>query len=317
MLDRDGNQVNAMNAKPIVFVGVATLDTIALVDRFPGPDERVPADHILRSGGGPAATAAVTCARLGVAASFVGALGDDIEGDEVVAELRAEGVGTEGVVRVPGARTSASIVLVDRMRGTRAIVNRPPPPLRVPNASPAMELIRQADWIHVDQVGWPTARAIIGELPTKLSIDGGNPIPGLSLASASLYAPTLQRLGERYGDLPPETLLRRARAEGAAQVVATSGAAGALSLDDDGVFAAVPAHRAEIVSTLGAGDVFHGALIAAVLRGWDLRRCTAYASVVAALSCAGLDGRAAIPRHEETLAALPTLLSRFVEESSQ
>lgn len=46
----------------VVCVGTATLDTIALVGRMPGADERIVAEEIRTAGGGPAATAAVALA---------------------------------------------------------------------------------------------------------------------------------------------------------------------------------------------------------------------------------------------------------------
>jgi sugar/nucleoside kinase (ribokinase family) len=59
-----------------------------------------------------------------------------------------------------------------------------------------------------------------------------------------------------------------------------------------------------VLSTLGAGDVFHGALVAAVVRGLPLAEQLAFANVTAALSCRGLDGRSRIPRLAELLAAI-------------
>ena len=47
-----------MSSIQAVCVGVITIDTIALVDKYPGEDERVIADEISRAGGGPAAVAA-------------------------------------------------------------------------------------------------------------------------------------------------------------------------------------------------------------------------------------------------------------------
>ena len=55
------------------------------------------------------------------------------------------------------------------------------------------------------------------------------------------------------------------------------------------------AYPAEVVSSLGAGDVYHGALLAALVRGRSLADAMRYAAVAAAMSCAGLDGRSAIP----------------------
>jgi sugar/nucleoside kinase (ribokinase family) len=63
-----------------------------------------------------------------------------------------------------------------------------------------------------------------------------------------------------------------------------------------------PAHPVEPVSTLGAGDVFHGALLAALLREEPLAEALAFANACAALSCRALDGRSAIPTLEEVSA---------------
>ena len=114
-----------------VFVGVATLDAIALVPSFPGPDERLVADEVSYAGGGPAATSAVAAARLGVRTAFVGTVGDDANGRAVLAGLEAEGVDVTGVTVAAGESTAASVVIVDRSRGTRAICNRPAPRIDV------------------------------------------------------------------------------------------------------------------------------------------------------------------------------------------
>ena len=68
----------------------------------------------------------------------------------------------------------------------------------------------------------------------------------------------------------------------------------------DGETIDVAGHPVEVVSTLGAGDVFHGALLACLARGLAARatRCVR-ANACAALSCRALDGRSAIPTWDE------------------
>src|SRR5439155_3033480 len=68
----------------IACVGLATRDTIYAVPRHPGADERVVATQRVVAGGGPAATAAVAIARLGVEARFVGGVDGEVEGGDVV-----------------------------------------------------------------------------------------------------------------------------------------------------------------------------------------------------------------------------------------
>jgi sulfofructose kinase len=290
------------NGNRLLFIGAATLDAIALVDRFPAPDERVAADQVRFAGGGPAATAAVAAARLGVPASFIGAVGEDTDGERIVADLAAEGVDVSRVLRVPERPSGSSVVVVDRARGTRAICNQVPPELRL--GGDVMSLVNGAAWVHVDQVGWGPVRRLLAQLPEdarpRLSVDAGNSIPGLDSRGVDLYVPTYAALTARYQADEPDPLAR-ALEEGFDTVVATRGADGSVAATADGRRASAPGYRAELVSTLGAGDVFHGALLAAVTCGRDLTGQLRYANAAAALSCRGLDGRSAIPNDQEVL----------------
>ncbi|WP_149256732.1 carbohydrate kinase family protein [Actinomadura sp. K4S16] len=299
--------MSGYRSAPIVFVGAATLDAISVVDRFPEPNERLVADSVLYAGGGPAATAAVAAARLGVAAAFAGTVGDDDEGDRIIGGLRAEGVDVSAVRTVPGSPSQASVVLIDRSRGTRAICTREACPLDL-GADPALlRLLEGAEWLHVDHHGWRTAQSLAareGTARPRLSVDAGNPIPGFRARGVDLYVPTAEALEAVYGPLPIEELLVRALDDGADSVVATCGAAGAVAATHRHPVVRAPGLATDVVSTLGAGDVFHGALLAALVRQMPLPVCLRYANIAAALSCRGVDGRSAIPTHSEVMSAM-------------
>lgn len=298
---------------PVVFVGAATLDAIALVDRFPQPDQRQVARDVVHAGGGPAATAAVAASRLGVPAALVSAVGADDEGQQILASLRREGVDVSGVQVVPERRSGSSVVVVDASSGTRAICTRPVPELDIPSGGAAGRLLRAASWVHVDHLGWGHLQAWqrSGGRPAeqRVSVDAGNPIPGFMPQGVDLYVPTVGALTRLHGELPLDRLMHAAVRAGARMVVATRGGGGCAALTTDGTCLEVPGHRVKVLSTLGAGDVFHGALLAAVVRGMPLRECMRYANITAALSCRGLDGRSAIPTHDDVLAVISTLPS--------
>jgi sulfofructose kinase len=273
----------------VVCVGLATRDTVLAVPHHPGADELVMATDVAVAGGGPAATAAVALARLGVPVAFVGAVGDDETGAFIRAGLEAEGVDVSELAVVPGARSPESAIYVGP--GTRAIAafRGDSGPLRL---SPrAASLCRGADWVHVDQTGY-------GAVPpgVRLSIDAGNPIDGLDLAGVALYGPNEAALVRDFGDA------EAALAAGAELVVVTRGAHGCTAHNRTGEVVEAPAPPLEHpVSTLGAGDVFHGALLAALLRDEPLAEALAFANRAAALSCRALDGRSAIPTLEEVM----------------
>lgn len=293
-----------MPTPPLVFVGTATHDTIARVDRYPEPDERMIVDDLVVAGGGPAATAAVAASRLGRQVAFVGSVGDDAVGDAIVAGLRAEGVDTSGVRRRCGARSATSVVIVSAEKATRAILHRPSDAIEISDTGWA--LIGGAEWVHVDHAGWPIvdrwwrSRTV----RPRLSVDAGNPVATIALDGIDLFVPTVTDLRRRYGTMPTAGLLRRAVSDGARLVVATDGERGATVLGASEASFHVPALTGAVHSTLGAGDVFHGALLAAIDRGRPIRQAVEYATVVAFASCRGLDGRSAIPDDATAMAVV-------------
>ncbi|RIQ11539.1 carbohydrate kinase family protein [Jiangella rhizosphaerae] len=288
----------------VICVGVATVDTIAVVPEMPGADDRVVAEPFVTACGGPAATAAVALARLGARVGFCGVVGDDDAGRLVRAGFEREGVDTTWLRTVPGQPTTTSMVIAARSSGTRAIVTTPqyaPGPQAVP--------VDAAAWLHADQTGYRSAltaaraAAAAGARRPKLSVDAGNPIPGLDLDGVDLYVPTTAALAREFGTDDVDDGLRAAAKAGAGAVVATAGSTGSHVLDGDDVAVVAP-FRVEVASTIGAGDVFHGALLAGLVAGGSLTEAARLANAVAALSCRALDGRSAIPNRAEADAFL-------------
>ncbi len=290
-----------MSGFDVLCVGSVTLDSIALVERKPDDDERVEASLIVESGGGPAATAAVALARLGARVAFCGTVGEDPDGERSRGLLESEGVDTRWLRVQSGVRTARSLISVTASTGTRSITT-------VPGAPPLLENVPLGEfgWIHTDQTGFGPVRAALCSIESgqpkgssaKVSLDAGNRIAGLDVGIVDLYVPTAGRIVE---DFPAESLadsMAAAEAAGAGRVVATAGGSGAY-LHNEGGSELIPGMSVPIVSTMGAGDVFHGALLARILEDRPLREAVVFANAVAALSCRALDGRSGIPSREE------------------
>jgi sulfofructose kinase len=276
------------SARYVVCVGLATHDTILAVPHHPASDELVLATDVAIAGGGGAATAAVALARLGVPTFFVGLVGDDDAGIFIRGGLEEEGVDVSELSVANGRSPQSAIFVAGATRAIAAFRGALPPVELTPRAR---ELCLRAAWVHVDQTGYDATRALRGSV--TLSIDHGNPIEGLDLEGVALYGPTEPALRGRFGDA------RQALAAGAELVVVTRGPEGSVAYRRDGEVVAAPAVRVDAVSTLGAGDVFHGALLAQLVKDVPLRDALAAANACAALSCQALDGRSAIPSARE------------------
>ena len=285
----------------VICVGAANLDTIASVQHVPGEDERVTTDAFVTAGGGPAATAAVTLSRLGARVGICGVIGDDYAGELVRRMLNEEKVDTTWLRTDARARTAQAYVLASRETRRRSIVTTvatEPSPDEVP--------IAESTWLHVDQIGFSSARNALrrGGSDTKLSVDAGNPIRDLIVRDVDLYVPTLSVLLQRYNTTDVDDAFMAATKDGARDIVATAGETGTYVLTSSGVVL-INSVEVDIESTIGAGDVFHGALLAGLVRGESLIDATRAANAVAALSCRRLDGRSGIP----TLAQLREFVS--------
>jgi hypothetical protein len=158
--------------------------------------------------------------------------------------------------------------------------------------------------MHVDQTGYPALGALQDAgVATSVSLDGGNFVHQLRLDAIELYAPTERALLARYPGSVLTGALDAAIAEGPRIVVATRGGEGCVAVERlaDGSIRRIdaPAFAVPVVSTLGAGDVFHGALLAALLDDRPLPDALRFANAAAGLSCRGLDGRSGIPTRRE------------------
>jgi len=281
---------------PVVCVGTALLDTLVLVDRMPGHDERVEVASLVDAGGGNASTSAVAIARLGVDVDFAGTVGDDETGRRAIAELAAEGVGVDAVEVLAGHETARSVVVVARETATRTILTKPAAlPARLPTGY---------EWMHLDKVGH-AALVAAGATSSRVSLDDGNPVDDLDLTRIDLYVPTAEVLRSRFASTTADAA-SRALAAGAGVVVATAGGGGSFAVTREAA-AFAPGLSVPVVSTLGAGDVFHGALLAAVVLGKPYAEAIRFANVTAALSCRALDGRSGIPRRVEVESVLRDL----------
>jgi ribokinase len=93
------------------------------------------------------------------------------------------------------------------------------------------------------------------------------------------------------------------RAKGARTVVATLGARGAVVVTADGA-TAIPAFKAKVVDTTGAGDCFVGALAARLSAGATPVEAARYASAAAACSVERLGAAPSMPTAQEVAARL-------------
>ena len=233
-------------------VGVITIDTVALVEKYPNEDERVIADEISRAGGGPAAVAAVALSRLGVSSAIVGTIGDDADGKEILRIFASEGVDTSGI-SVGTTPTAGSVIVASKDHNARAISTRQPV-VQAPVNDAAKKLIAYAQWLHVDHVGIKGLDQLgvaRGKGP-HISFDAGYGVESFDPIVVDLFVPTDRQMALRYPGVDLAVALENDSSRAGNTVVATQGSAGSSGFSRETGLVTAPGFKVDVTSTLGA-----------------------------------------------------------------
>lgn len=292
----------------VVGLGYTALDYLGIVPHLPEENRKLELLEFTVQGGGPTATALVTARRLGLTASYIGKVGDDDFGRCMMEELEDEGVDTSFVIVEAGASSQFAFIMVDEHTAARTILWTRGSVSRIRPDEVVLDAIGSARALLVDDLEPAAALAAVREAndhAVPVVIDAGSLREGVEeilpycdyIVASEVFAEQLSGGNDYLRSL--EALL----AFGPRAAVVTLGEKGCVGLSEEGLIEA-EGFEIEAVDTTGAGDVFHGAFLFAVLQGWDLYRSCVFSNAVAALKCRALGGREGIPDIEEALTFL-------------
>lgn len=289
-------------------MGLVVRDFFVLMDRYPQPDEKLPAREIHEAGGGPVPTALVTMARFGRKTALSGLVGDDIGGRFILDGLERENVNVDHVTVREGFESQTSVIVVEN--GRRTIFEAPQGvgfPLSWDDVcglpfDDCDALLLDARKVDV-QVEAATRVRSAGGL---VVLDCGHPREGVdelvALTDVAIFSHTYPRA--LFGpDYDVEAFVREtvAKLPGSGPGVAglTLGADGCALAAREEPFFRLPGVTVDAVDTTGAGDVFHGAFTHAYLKTKAVREAARFANLAAARKCEGMTGRAPLPPEAE------------------
>lgn len=289
-------------ALDVLCVGHASWDLIFSVDHHPHADEKIFAQDLLSCGGGPAANAALTVARLGYKAGFAGYLGSDGYGTAHYQELCQGGVITDYVRRGDNP-TPLSVVLV-KPDGQRALINYRGATQTL--AADAINLPVGACRVMLFDGHEPDLSVVWLEQAKADGImtvlDAGSWHRGTQLLWNQVdYLVASEKFAAQWSGHNDAWQALQDLSAQTCCVVITLGERGLIWRrgDEQGELAAF---QVDAVDTTGAGDVFHGAFAAGLAAGMPWFELLQYASAAGALCCTRIGARLGIP-HAQELAA--------------
>ncbi|WP_115718863.1 carbohydrate kinase family protein [Gallaecimonas mangrovi] len=274
----------------VVTIGSATVDLFADTDSelveiksrhssekliaYPLGSKMLIQDLNITVGGGGTNTA-VAFARLGLKTAFMGKIGSDAQGQQVLAALTSDGIDFVGAV---GGKTGLSVIL-DSIEDDRTI-------LAFKGANDELSLteatLPASRWLYCSAMLGQSLQTLAALVATTSAKVAFNPSSYLAKQGAEALLPILQKLEvlvlnkeesamllgwDIHEHHAMKALLAALAARLGIRVVAiTDGAAGVVATDGKLCVEAKPAAQLAIVETTGAGDAFASGFVAALIK---------------------------------------------------
>jgi ketohexokinase len=282
----------------ILAVGIATLDIINTVERYPLLDGETRALSQHKTRGGNATNTLAVLSQLGHQCYWAGVLIDETDTQLIRKDLALYNIDISGCQKAANGKMPTSYITLDQQTGSRTIVHFRDCPEYGFASFKALDLAAY-DWIHFEGRNITETRLMLQYLkkhypsiPCSLEIEK----PRSDIASL-FHLTTVLLFSQDYvlkkGKKDPTNFLQTLKKPHNTIATCTWGSHGAWLIDDSGtVHNATPSNSSNIIDTLAAGDTFNAGLIHALCIKKPQHQALDYAAQLAGHKCqqSGLAG---------------------------
>lgn len=288
------------------------MDLTVSAARLPKKGESLAASGFSSGQGGKGANQAAACAKLGCDCSFIGAVGDDLFGQQLLSSLRGYGVNTDAVQVLKGERSGVCVIIVSEEEKDNYLLVELGANLRLSHEDVARALLcgaKEGDLLVLQlevpmEVVKNAARIAKSRRMTVIL----NPAPAVPLDRELLENVDLLVPNETEAELltgvsvtgEAEALAayRLLAQKGVRELIVTLGARGCVHVNEAGA-RFYRARRVHTVDPTSAGDTFIGALAARLSEEETLEAGIPYAMKCAAITVTRRGSACSVPTAEE------------------
>ena len=297
----------------LVGIELPCMDLNVNVDNLPDPDGTSLINQLSWQGGGKVSSGIVAAARLGADCAIIGAVGNDNYGRFIQSDFQRHTVNTEHLRIEAGKSTPLSIVLSAKTTKSRSFMFRKGNANLPCLTKDDLDMVKRSKYLFVSMLRDEILHAVhvARENGVGIIIDADSysdtlreSIPLIDIFIGSEYVHDAF-FNDDHSDYALRSHCESLMKQGPRIVVFTLGKDGCAGVSKDGFFR-IPAFNVPVVDTVGAGDVFHGAFMAALIKGYAPEECARYASGASNIKITRIGGRAGIPTWE--------VLERFLKD---
>ncbi len=294
----------------IIVIGSSNTDMVVKVPQIPAPGETIMGTDFMTISGGKGANQAVAAARAGASVTFIACVSDDSFGKQAIENYRKEGIDTSCIKIQSGTHSGIALINV-ASDGENSI-----------SVAPGANSYLFPEDIHGFEDAFDGANVVLAqlEIPMK-TVEAAaetahqkgipfilNPAPGAAIPKNLLSKVTIITPNEteaaiitsrkNFSEKDIPKMVDEIFAKSSTTILLTLGSKGVYlkTFDFEGM---IPGHQVKAVDTTAAGDVFNGALAAALAGGMDLKEAVDFAQRAAAITVTRMGAQPSAPRLDE------------------
>lgn len=277
------------------------MDMTVKAERIPLKGETLKGDDLQYIPGGKGANQAVAMAKLGAEVEMFGCVGNDGAGDSLLQNLKQVGVITDHIQVVEGVPTGIALITVGDNDNTIVVVagaNNCVTPDYVESIKE--ELLKSDVVVMQHEIPQETIEHVINlcyENGIKVVLNPGpaRPVRQEIIDKVTYLTPNEHEAVILFGtELSTEELLKKYPEK----LLITQGSKGVSMCLESGEVLLVPARKANVVDTTGAGDTLNGAFTVQLAKGKSVKDALRFANVAASLSTEKFGAQGGMPTYE-------------------
>lgn len=300
----------------VIGLGTLAMDVLMKVDTLPAEDGFCIVKSNERQPGGSGTNVMVQLARLSAECGYIGAVGDDGLGKDVLKSLKAENINTENMLTKPDRITLHTDIVIDEAGSKFIMLNMGDAFDTLSEDEINLDTVASARVFYTDLLPKrPAVKALKTAKENKVTTVfnmqvGLGTMQGLdvskeevlsALAYVDVFAPCRAGLYELTGTTDLEQCVKYLRKYCKGVLLFTLGAEGSVAYDEENEKYEIPCCAVKTVDTTGAGDSYMGAFIYRYcLKGDSLEASMKFAALCAGYTCTGIGARCS-PRLEDAL----------------
>ena len=287
--------------KKIAVIGSINMDMTATAERIPKKGETISAQSVAYVPGGKGANQAVAAARLGGDVTMFGCVGSDAFGGELIENLKNNGIHTDCIDVLPEQSSGLAMIVVAENDNVITVIPGANQYVTKEYIDRYKQEILQADIVLMqNEIPAETIRYAAGLLHEAGKTVIYNPAPAQKADREMVGFSTYLTPNEHEARIvldDQESSLEELMTRYDGKLIITLGSKGAAA-SRDGRIVTIPARKAKVVDTTGAGDTMNGAFAYALSVGQDFEEALHFANAAAALSIEKAGAQTGMPSLE-------------------